>query len=145
MNKLSITQIADFAGATLQGGDGTVLVDKVSTDSRTLKRGELFVALRGDNFDGHKFVEKAVKAGAAGAVVEAAWKGKVPGKFALLRTEDTLQAYQNLAASYRQSLSLQVSFFWVGLGSHNSLKSCISDSAARIQGPLLRADVRIDQ
>src|SRR5207237_1370663 len=69
---------------------------------------ELFVALRGENFDGHKFVEAAAKSGAAGAIVEAAWKGKVPDEFALLRVSDTLRAYQDLAANYRKSLPLKV-------------------------------------
>ncbi len=54
MNPLPISQIAEFAGALLSSGNGRVTVDKINTDSRTLKRGELFVALRGENFDGHK-------------------------------------------------------------------------------------------
>ena len=108
MNPLPISQIAKFAGASLSSGDGTVLIDKVRTDSRTLKRGELFVALRGENFDGHNFVEAVAKASAAGAIVESNWKGELPDTFALIRAEDTLQAYQELAANYRRSLSLKV-------------------------------------
>jgi UDP-N-acetylmuramoyl-tripeptide--D-alanyl-D-alanine ligase len=108
MNSTSLDQIAKFAGAKLESGDGNVFVEKISTDSRTLKRDELFVALRGENFDGHQFVEAAAKAGAAGAIVDLNWKGKVPGKFAVIRAEDTLLAYQNLAANYRKSLPLQV-------------------------------------
>jgi UDP-N-acetylmuramoyl-tripeptide--D-alanyl-D-alanine ligase len=108
MNQLSILQIAQFAGASLASGDGNVSVDRISTDSRTVKPGELFVALRGENFDGHKFVEAAAKAGAAGAIVDLAWKGNLPGNFALLHADDTLIAYQNLAANYRKSLSLKV-------------------------------------
>ena len=87
MNRLSILQIAEFADASVSSGDGKVLVEKVSTDSRTLKRGDLFVALRGENFDGHKFVEAAAKAGAAGAIVDLDWKGKVPESFAVIRVE----------------------------------------------------------
>ena len=108
MNRLSIFQIAEFAGAGVSSGDDKSFIDKISTDSRTLKRGELFVALRGENFDGHNFVESAAKAGAAGAIVDSTWKGKVPENFALILAEDPLQAYQNLAASYRRSLSLKV-------------------------------------
>jgi UDP-N-acetylmuramoyl-tripeptide--D-alanyl-D-alanine ligase len=108
MNRLSILQIVDLSGAKLESGDGNVSVGKISTDSRTLKRGELFVALRGENFDGHKFVEAAAKAGAAGAIVDTGWKGKVPAKFAVIRAKDTLVAYQNLAANYRKSLPLKV-------------------------------------
>jgi UDP-N-acetylmuramoyl-tripeptide--D-alanyl-D-alanine ligase len=108
MNKLSISQIAGLAGASLSGGDGSALVDRVSTDSRTVKRGELFVALRGDRFDGHKFVEGAAREGAAGALVDEKWKGQVPPGFALLRVPDTLAGYHRLAANYRKSLPLKV-------------------------------------
>jgi UDP-N-acetylmuramoyl-tripeptide--D-alanyl-D-alanine ligase len=108
MNSLTLSQIAQFAGGSLSAGDGDLVMDRVSTDSRTLKPGELFVALRGENFDAHNFVETVAKAGAAGAIVESNWKGPVAENFALIRAEDTLQAYQQLAANYRKSLSLSV-------------------------------------
>lgn len=108
MNPLRVSQIAQFAGASLSSGDGTVAIDKVSTDSRTIKLGELFVALRGENFEGHDFVEASAKAGAAGALVDLNWAGSVPKNFVLLRATDTLRAYQLLAANYRRSLSLKV-------------------------------------
>jgi UDP-N-acetylmuramyl pentapeptide synthase len=69
MNPLPLSQIAQFAGASLSSGDGSVMIDKLSTDSRTLKPGELFVALRGENFDGHNFVQAAAKL-AHGAIVD---------------------------------------------------------------------------
>src|SRR5437588_736331 len=81
---------------------------KIDTDSRTIKKGELFVALRGENFDGHKFVGATAKAGAAGAIVDLKWKGRVPKKFAIIRAQDSLLAYQNLAANYRKSLPIKV-------------------------------------
>jgi UDP-N-acetylmuramoyl-tripeptide--D-alanyl-D-alanine ligase len=108
MNKLSILQIVDLAGAKLESGDGNISVSKVSTDSRTIKAGELFVALRGENFNGHKFVGEVAQKGAAGVIVDLAWQGKIPDVFAVLRAEDTLCAYQNLAANYRKSLKLKV-------------------------------------
>src|SRR5216110_841675 len=104
MNPLSILQIAELSGAKLEQGYGKIPVERVSTDSRTIKKGELFVALRGENFDGHKFVEDVAKNGAAGAIVDPHWKGKVSTKFAVIRAGDTLLGYQNLAANYRQSL-----------------------------------------
>jgi UDP-N-acetylmuramoyl-tripeptide--D-alanyl-D-alanine ligase len=108
MNPLPISEIAKFAGASLSSGDGTVVIDKIRTDSRTLKPGELFVALRGENFDGHDFVEAVARANAAGAIVESKWRGELPETFALISADDTLQAYQELAANYRRSLSLKV-------------------------------------
>jgi UDP-N-acetylmuramoyl-tripeptide--D-alanyl-D-alanine ligase len=108
MNPLSLSQIAELAGGSLSSGEGAISVTKISTDSRTLKHGELFVALRGENFDGHKFVEAAAQAGAVAAIIDRNWKGNVANAFALLRVNDTLQAYQSLAANYRKSLPLKV-------------------------------------
>lgn len=108
MNRLSIFQIAELAKAAVSSGDGNALIEKISTDSRTIKRGELFVALRGENFDGHNFVESVAKTDAAGAIVDLNWTGKIPPNFTLIRVEDTLLAYQNIAANYRKALSLKV-------------------------------------
>jgi len=108
MNRLSIFQIAELAKAAVSSGDGNALIEKISTDSRTIKRGELFVALRGENFDGHNFVESVAKTGAAGAIVDLNWTGKIPPNFTLIRVEDTLRAYQNISANYRKALSLKV-------------------------------------
>ena len=108
MNSLPLSQIAQLAGGSISSGDQTVVVNKVSTDSRTLKSSELFVALRGENFDGHNFVESAAQIGAAGAIVESTWNGEIPKNFALIRAKDTLQAFQDLAANYRKSLTLKV-------------------------------------
>ena len=108
MNPLTLSHIAQLAGASLSSGDGTVVINKVSTDSRTIKPSELFVALRGENFQGHDFVEVSAKAGATGALVDLKWAGNVSNNFALLRATDTLQAYQTLAANYRRALGLKV-------------------------------------
>jgi len=108
MNRLSIFQIAELAAAAVSSGDGNAPIEKISTDSRTIKRGELFVALRGENFNGHNFIESVAKTGAAGAIVDLNWKGEILANFAVIRVEDTLRAYQNLAANYRKSLSLKV-------------------------------------
>jgi UDP-N-acetylmuramoyl-tripeptide--D-alanyl-D-alanine ligase len=108
MSPLSIDQIAQFAGAVRQNGRGGQLVTNLSTDSRTVGSGDLFVALRGENFDGHKFVEQVALRGAAGAIVEINWTGKPPPDFFLLRVPDTLVAYQQIAAHYRRSLGIKV-------------------------------------
>jgi UDP-N-acetylmuramoyl-tripeptide--D-alanyl-D-alanine ligase len=133
MNRLSIFQIADFCAGKLSDGDGNIQVERISTDSRTVKAGELFVALRGENFDGHKFVEPAIREGAAGAIVDLAWNGNVPANAALIRVDDTLQAYQNLAANYRQSLSLRV----LAITGSNG-KTSTKDFAAAVLGRKFR-------
>jgi UDP-N-acetylmuramoyl-tripeptide--D-alanyl-D-alanine ligase len=130
MNPLTVSQSAQLAGASLSSGDGTVVINKVSTDSRTIKAGELFVALRGENFDGHDFVESCAKAGATGALVDLNWTGSVPRTFALLRAADTLQAYQTLAANYRRSLALKVLAI-TGSNGKTSTKDFVASVLAR--------------
>src|SRR5947208_2704094 len=108
MESLTLSQIAAFAGGSIESGKAEAVVSRVSTDSRTLQSGDLFVPLRGENFDGHKFVEQAVARGAVGAMVEASWNGNASSDFGLIRVPDTLIGYQTLAANYRASLPLKV-------------------------------------
>src|SRR5713101_8894511 len=133
MNRLAILQIVDLAGAKLEQGDGKISIERISTDSRTIKKGELFVALRGENFDGHKFVAATAKAGAAGAIVDLTWKKKVPNNFAIIRAQDTLIAYQNLAANYRTSLPVKV----LAITGSNG-KTSTKDFAASVLGRKFR-------
>ncbi|HWM24806.1 MAG TPA: UDP-N-acetylmuramoyl-tripeptide--D-alanyl-D-alanine ligase [Chthoniobacterales bacterium] len=107
MDPLSLRKIAELAQGSLTAPDEGVTVSRVSTDSRTLQPGDLFVPLRGENFDGHKFVEQAYERGAVGAMVEQNWKSAAPKTFALIRVPDTLAGYQTLAANYRKSLPLK--------------------------------------
>lgn len=79
----------------------------VSTDSRRLRKGDVFVALRGDHFDGHDFIEAALRAGALACFVEGTWwakrrEGPVAGNFIVV--EDTLRALQDLGRTYRRFL-----------------------------------------
>ncbi|MBT4519968.1 MAG: UDP-N-acetylmuramoyl-tripeptide--D-alanyl-D-alanine ligase [Halieaceae bacterium] len=76
-------------------------VKGVSTDSRKLNLGDLFVALRGDYFDGHKYLEQARAAGAAGAVVSS----EVDAPLSVLRVTDTQQALGRLGALNRNAFS----------------------------------------
>lgn len=78
----------------------------VSTDSRTLEEGALYVALVGERFDGHDFVPDAFARGARGAVVSRAVPGDTPGRF--YPVADTLDALGALAAHRRRALSAPV-------------------------------------
>ena len=66
---MTLSQAAAAIGARVQGAD--VAFQRVSTDTRSIKKGDLFVALRGERFDGHEFVATAAEAGAAAAMVDA--------------------------------------------------------------------------
>ncbi len=108
MNSLPLSQIAKFAGVDISLGRPEPVVSRISTDSRTLQPGDLFVALRGEHFDGHRFVGMAEERGGVGAIVESAWTGKPSPSFQIMRVKDTLATYQKIAAGYRQSLALKV-------------------------------------
>ena len=74
----------------------------VTTDSRTLKGGELFFALKGENFDGNEYALKALEAGAAYAVVNAASSAvRNSDDSRLIKVEDTLKTLQELARWHR--------------------------------------------
>lgn len=75
----------------------------VCTDTRKLKKGDLFFALKGGNFNGNKFAEKALEAGAAYAVVDEAPYFK-SGDPRYLRVENVLTSLQSLAHAYRKQL-----------------------------------------
>ena len=107
MDPTPLEKIIRWTGGELHDGDPAVSFDTICTDSRALKAADLFLALRGDNFDGHTFVAEAAKRGAIGAVVEEALEGLPPG-FAQVRVGNTLDALQKISARYRRQLPLQV-------------------------------------
>jgi UDP-N-acetylmuramoyl-tripeptide--D-alanyl-D-alanine ligase len=83
----------------------------VSSDSRTIKRDDLFVALKGPNFDGHTFLDAVAKEGAMAAVVSSTWyranKSKKP-PLPVLVVKDTLDALGDLANVYRNKFSIPI-------------------------------------
>src|SRR5439155_1323303 len=129
MDALSLRQIADFACAEILRGKAETMIERVSTDSRTIKPGELFVALQGENFDAHNFLEHVAKAGAAGAILSQNPPPDLPENLAILRATDSLVAYQNLAANYRKTLPSKV----LGITGSNG-KTSTKDFAASILG-----------
>ncbi|MGF7185069.1 UDP-N-acetylmuramoyl-tripeptide--D-alanyl-D-alanine ligase [Desulfitispora alkaliphila] len=80
----------------------------VSTDTRNLKPGELFIALKGDNFDGHDFVVSAMEKGANAAIVDESFNYSQLEIQNLIVVKDTLIALQNLAKYYKESINLKV-------------------------------------
>ena len=77
----------------------------ISTDSRQLRSGELFLALRGENFDGHHYLTEAAARGSCAAIVDATAAPDHP-PLPLLPVADTHQAYQDLARAWRRKLGL---------------------------------------
>ncbi|GAB4175364.1 MAG: UDP-N-acetylmuramoyl-tripeptide--D-alanyl-D-alanine ligase [Geothermobacteraceae bacterium] len=95
---LSVQQIAEITGGRLTPANADVSVSGVSTDSRTIRAGELFVPLRGPRYDGHDFLLRALQNGAGACLSEEVIAGlKVP----VIQVSDTLRALGDLAAAHR--------------------------------------------
>jgi UDP-N-acetylmuramoyl-tripeptide--D-alanyl-D-alanine ligase len=98
----TLASVARRTGGTLLGSDAGFV--RVTTDSRQLQRGDLFVALKGERFDGHDYVLRAATLGAAGALVSR----PIAGAPAQVLVEDTLAGLQNYAHSWRREFRLPV-------------------------------------
>lgn len=109
----------------------------VSIDSRKIHEGDLFVALRGDRFDGHDFIRDALEAGATAAVVEQSWllkqKKRTVRGLPLIPVPEALAALQSLALYHRRRLGLPV----VGVTGSNG-KTTTKEMIAAILGTHFR-------
>jgi UDP-N-acetylmuramoyl-tripeptide--D-alanyl-D-alanine ligase len=104
MDPRSLQQIAQMAGGKLHG-PGFGQVTGVVTDSRSMRPGEFFVALRGEHFEGHTFLRTVRDAGALGALVSDV-DDQLSG-FTQVEVPDTLAGLQRLAQAYRAELRLK--------------------------------------
>ena len=103
MAKFTLQQVADACGGQVVPEFAAVAVNGVCSDSRKLRQGQLFIALKGARFDGHDYIPEAIKAGAAGAISAR----EMPG-LPVVVVPDTLRALGDLARFYRQSLEIKV-------------------------------------
>ena len=125
----TLEKAAEFMQGVLHGDDREF--DGVSTDTRTIREGELFFALQGPNFDGNDYVRAAKQAGAAGAVVSR----RVDDDIAQLTVDDTKAALGRFAAAWRNEHDVTV----VGVTGSNGkttlkelIAACLSRKAATL-------------
>lgn len=107
--RFSDEEVVQATGATRLGSPGPAAFEAVCTDTRALTPGCLFVALVGERFDAHAFVDVAAKGGAAGAVVG---RGRalpaLPEGFTLYEVDDTLMALGALGRHHRQRFRIPI-------------------------------------
>ncbi len=99
--KLPLSRVAEFVSATGEF-DHKAIAQAYSIDSRTIRPGQLFFAVKGERMDGHDFVQQALEKGAVGAVVRKDQLARYAVKTGLLAVPDTLVALQTLGAAVRR-------------------------------------------
>jgi UDP-N-acetylmuramoyl-tripeptide--D-alanyl-D-alanine ligase len=107
MNATALATITGWTGGRLTSGNPGATITRVNTDTRALQAGDLFVAIAGENFDGHDFVATAANMGAAAAIVHRRPVG-LPAHFGIIEVQDTVKALQQLSSGYRDTLNLRV-------------------------------------
>ncbi|HQR59771.1 MAG TPA: UDP-N-acetylmuramoyl-tripeptide--D-alanyl-D-alanine ligase [Methylophilaceae bacterium] len=100
---MRLSEAAKATHGRLVGDD--VTFQAVTTDSRKVQTGDLFVALKGEHFDGHDFVVPCLAQGAVAAVVGEQWRGEI-AQGALLKVQDTRLALGALAAYWRGKFAI---------------------------------------
>lgn len=124
-----LSDVARRIGASLHGTDA--VFSRVITDTRQLQPGDLFVALRGDRFDGHDYVARAMSLGAVGALVSRI----VDGGGSQLLVADTLDGLQRYAQSWRKDFDIPVIGITGSTGKTTTKQMVAAVVAAR--GPVL--------
>ena len=106
MERITARDIVGWTSGTLLAGEECVEITSVSTDSRSDCTGALFVPIKGENFDGHDFIGTAVEKGAVAVISEYGNGGNdYPSGVVVVKVNDTLRAFQDIAAGYRRQFT----------------------------------------
>lgn len=140
MTPLALQNVLDGAGASVRGDlPVETTFARVQRDARQAEPGDLFIALRGERFDGHAFVADAAAAGAAAALVARAWADEHPdAPLPLLVVDDPLAALQRLAGWWRSRLTDLTVVGITGSVGKTSTKEAIASVLER-SGPTYRS------
>jgi UDP-N-acetylmuramoyl-tripeptide--D-alanyl-D-alanine ligase len=108
--EVTLREIIVAIKGDLISGQGDQIIEGLSTDSRDIKKGDLFLALKGLKYDGHDFIRQAMDKGAAGVVLERDFEPKIPKdrNRALITVTDTLNALGDLAGWWRHQQRVRV-------------------------------------
>lgn len=128
MIQRTLGQLATMLHSEVSGVHGDILIKGVSTDTRSIQAGSLFIPLIGENFDGHQYAQDAYQKGAV-AILWQADHGPAPSDIPCIQVDDTLEALQGLAKAYRQELSVRI----IGITGSNG-KTTTKDLVAAVLG-----------
>lgn len=132
MMERKLSEIAQMCGGSMQGVYDPVIRD-ISTDSRTAAAGSLFIPIRGERFDGHDFIDRAIERGAAAFVTSRETDSAHP----YIIVSDTLNAYHDIAKEYFGSFNIR-RIAITGSSGKTSVKdfisSCIAGNVLKTSG-----------
>lgn len=128
MIQRTLAQIATMISSEVSGAQHDISIEGVSTDTRSIQAGSLFIPLIGENFDGHSYAEDAFHKGAA-AILWQKDHGAAPQGVPHILVEDSLTALQQLAKAYRKELPVRI----VGITGSNG-KTTTKDLVAAVLG-----------
>jgi UDP-N-acetylmuramoyl-tripeptide--D-alanyl-D-alanine ligase len=107
MDPLTLSEVARMTGSLLSAGDPETVVSRVSKDTREILPGDLYVALRGERFDGNAFLAEAAAKGAVAALCDAEPPVGLPTRFGILSASDSLAGLTLMASAWRERLKLR--------------------------------------
>lgn len=107
MHKLSLNEVVQVTGAE-SNSDAEIFFDGVTTDSRKVPAGSLFVGLKGEHFNGELFAKDAVNKGAIAVLVSKTANAKRLPESVVLKVDDTLTAYQQIAGAWRNRFDIPI-------------------------------------
>lgn len=139
--QVALAQLIDVLSATplhISEGLHQKIAFGIDTDTRTVQPGELFLALRGESFDGHRFVEQAIAAGAIAAIVDQPLDAEIPQ----ILVSNTLLAYQSLGRWWRDQFSIPIIAVTGSVGK-TTTKELIS-AALQTAGPVLKTEANFN-
>ena len=131
---LTLAEVLAGTGGTLATAAGEIPLGGVSIDSRSIRPGELFVAISGPRFDGHDFLGEAARRGAGAAVVHR--EVEAPATLPLVRVEDTTRALGDLAGHWRRQTLVPIVGLTGSVGK-TTTKEMVSALLAT-RGPVLK-------
>ncbi len=107
MNPLPLSQLAEMSGAIQLAGDPAATALRISTDTRSLLPGDLYVALKGERYDGNCYLVEAASKGAVGALCDVEVPVALPKEFGVLSISDSLSGLTLMASAWRSQLTLK--------------------------------------
>lgn len=97
----NLFELKHLFGVNPMESDKNISIDRISTDTRYLNKNDVFLAIKGDNFNGHDFVEKAIKLGAIAIIVSDEFDTSKNSTSTFIKVNDTIIAYGDIARFYR--------------------------------------------